>query len=312
MKTARKTTAAAEDNGTGTGRIHNLDGRRLVDAGDHLVAPSGTAIGKVGRYGWTLVDEPGAFEWLAKDRLLIDDSYQRHQAEAKILAIARRWSWVACGSLIVALRPCGGLYVMDGGHRLLAARRRDDIRELPCMIYAAESLPVEARGFLDTNTLRRPVPATDKFKALVMAGDPAAIHVRDLLAAAGLVARPSGEVAGTIRCLGVCLKLCRDNREVFDRCWPLCLEVAGSEPVSERVLATANYIEARLEGGVTLLRQPWRGRLVRLGVQGVADAAAKAAAMYSRGGPGVWSRGVVAALNVGVRNRLPVKGMGDE
>ena len=81
---------------------------------------------------------PPTLEWVALDRLLVDDSYQRRadDGRSKVLIgqIARGWDWRLYQPLSVSRRAGGELFVVDGQHRLAAARMRGDIPHLPVVI----------------------------------------------------------------------------------------------------------------------------------------------------------------------------------
>jgi hypothetical protein len=51
-------------------------------------------------------------------------------SQALIRQIARHWDWDLCLPLVVSRRADGSLYVIDGQHRLAAARIRGDIDHL--------------------------------------------------------------------------------------------------------------------------------------------------------------------------------------
>jgi hypothetical protein len=88
-------------------------------------------VDKVTRYGWLEADDLGDLCLLSKRDLNVDNRYQRERKHPKVLAIARGWSWPACGVLIVAVREDGRYWVVDGGHRWAAAMERSDITHLP-------------------------------------------------------------------------------------------------------------------------------------------------------------------------------------
>src|SRR6185295_1898141 len=90
---------------------------------------------KVKIYKWASLDSPGIPYLLQKGMLQIDRDYQRVLSEARVLSLAQSWSWLACGSLLVAERSPGEFFVFDGQHRLEAANRRSDIDELPCVVF---------------------------------------------------------------------------------------------------------------------------------------------------------------------------------
>jgi hypothetical protein len=129
-------------------------------------------------------------QYCAPEQLLIDDSYQRsleaEASQALIRKIAINWDWGLCQPLFVARRADGGLYVVDGQHRLAAAVKRGDIPQLPCVVTHFESSDLEAAAFVALNQQRRPLSAIDLFKAALAAGDPAAVLIRECLDDAGL------------------------------------------------------------------------------------------------------------------------------
>ena len=90
---------------------------------------------KVQRYGWVTAHAQGRFEMINKRLLNVNtEIYQREASKTKVLELASNWSWIACGALIVADRD-GVYWVADGQHRKLAADKRSDIKELPCMVF---------------------------------------------------------------------------------------------------------------------------------------------------------------------------------
>jgi hypothetical protein len=267
-------------------------------------------ISKVERYGWTISDGPGEFAWLPVGILEVDEAYQRKASENKVLAIAASWSWVACGAILVARRG-DRYYVMDGDHRVLGARRRDDIDKLPCMVFETTDVKEEAAGFLRANTFRKPVTALEKFRAEIAVGDPTAIFVEELLQGSGYEVSPyfGGSSSGRLlRCVAALKMHASRDRDVLVKCWPLIVELSNGAPIHERVLSSVVYAESRVHHTsgkkASLLVAPWKERVLKLGSAGVVEASAKAMAFYSTGGPKVWATGLVEALNKGAQNRL--------
>lgn len=266
---------------------------------------SQTKQSKVERYGWQLLDTKGEFRWVNKKELCFDPAYQRNPTFGKVKAIAGKWSWIACGVLIVSWRG-GKLYVVDGNHRLEAALMRTDIDDMPCMVHSLADVSEEAKAFILANKNRKPMSSAESFKALCTAGDPDAIHLLGLIEGAGYHVVATGTSTHGVKCVATLLWLLQSNREVFMATWPLVMEITKPRCVNERVFESVNFIEARLRAtdGPSLLSPPWRDRVVRLGDEGIKEAAAKASAFYARGGSRIWSIGVVNALNRGVRNKL--------
>lgn len=252
---------------------------------------------KVARYHWRMRDKPGNLVELNKGLLSIDPEYQREPNEDKISALANDWSWVACGALIVASRvgPDGGLFVVDGQHRYLAALKRSDITDLPCIVFETLEMKDEAEGFLAANTLRRPLGGVDKFKALVASDDHASICAEALVADAGRrVSRTSSTT--TVACVASLTAWIRRDEEATARIWPLVVAVCNEQVLHDIILSGLVDLELRLEGG-SLLEARWSKRVQEIGFSGLLNSAQKAAAFYARGGAKVWGLGMLKEIN---------------
>lgn len=126
---------------------------------------------KVERYDWAEPGNRGEWSDIALAELRIDRSYQRGEvSEDNTLAIARGLNWKAFGSLVVMRRRGGNLYVVDGGQRLNAIRRRGDIKTAPCRVFPSSGPAEEALAFLMLNSWRKNVSAFIKFRAACKAG----------------------------------------------------------------------------------------------------------------------------------------------
>lgn len=136
-----------------------------------------------------IMGNPPSIEWQPLDQLYVDPSYQRtvdaSDSQASIRKIALAWDWRLCGLLMVSRRE-GRLFVIDGQHRLEAARGRGDIPHLPCVIASFEGAEQEAECFVAINTRRRPLTPAALFRAAIAAGDADAIAIDRTLASVGL------------------------------------------------------------------------------------------------------------------------------
>lgn len=125
--------------------------------------------------------------------LAVDPAYQREienpASRSLIRSIARDWDWGLCQPLVIAQRA-DGLFVVDGQHRLAAARLRGDIGDLPCVITAHASVEDEAAAFVALNQKRKPLNAIDLFKARLASGDLAAASILRMIHHAGLDLSP--------------------------------------------------------------------------------------------------------------------------
>lgn len=133
-------------------------------------------------------------QYCAPDQLKVDEEYQRTlsagASQSLIRRIAMHWDWGLCQPLFVARRGDGLLYVVDGQHRLEAARLRSDIWQLPCVVTSFATMADEAAAFVSLNQQRRPLTQLDLFKAGLAGGDFEAAQIAVAVKDAGLAIAP--------------------------------------------------------------------------------------------------------------------------
>lgn len=263
-------------------------------------------VDKIERYDWKLLDQPGELRMLHKKVLRVDEQYQREATEGKVKEIARAWSWLACGALLVAERE-GVYFVFDGQHRALAALRRSDIEKLPCVVFRTIGSKEEAEAFLRANKNRKPLNGLAKFRAATTAEHPAALLVEHLISSVGRTASETSS-GTTVRCLALMMVHAERQPDVLKRTWPLIAEVCVGKPVHERVMDGLLYIENHLPEGESLMNKEWRKRALRVGYDGLLGAANRFAAAYAKGGAKVWGLGMVEAMNKGCRILMKLAG----
>lgn len=261
-------------------------------------------VDKVGRYGWQVADEPGKLVTLRKSEILIDDEYQRDVRvdDQKVLRIAARWSWIACGALIVGKRLDGRLYVIDGQHRLRAALKRSDIRDLPCVVFESTGSREEAEAFLRANRNRKPMTAMQAFKAMVSSGDKTALAVQQMVEKAGLK-MAKGSSPGYFSAPGVLIEMMRANEMAARVSWDLAIRICRDRPVQKNILQALFYIERNLKDQ-SLSEKKWTERAVAVGYESIKDAMDRAAAFRGKRTDKYLAEGVINALNKGLRSNL--------
>jgi len=126
--------------------------------------------------------------------LAVDPVYQRSTdtgaSKALIRKIAQHWDWALFHPLCVARREDGSLWVVDGQHRLEAAKLRRDLYDLPCVVTRFGRVEDEAASFVAMNQQRRPLSKIDLFKAAVASEDGEASAIMRAIGAAGLSVAP--------------------------------------------------------------------------------------------------------------------------
>lgn len=264
-------------------------------------------VDKVARYGWVMKNEPGEQKMLHKSVLRINQEYQRDVVPNKVREIAAAWSWISFGAIVVAERD-GEFWVIDGQHRILAAKRRSDISALPCVVFKTFDVKEEAQGFLDLNTGRKPVTAVAKYKAMVAAGDSDAIYVQQQLESLGLEVKPTANTPGQIKCIAWCLKRAAENKDAFRQVLSVAADLSAQDnmSVSERVLDGLWILNQRCGDG--LFDKRLLKRLREKGARLLLDGANRAAAYYASGGAKIWAQGMLAELNKGLQKKFVMDG----
>lgn len=257
---------------------------------------------KIKRYGWTVQDAPGEMRLLHKDTLQIHPAYQRDLVAQKVSEISAAWSWVALGALVVGERR-GEFWVIDGQHRAAAAKRRSDITHLPCVVFKTTDVKQEARGFLTIQTMRKPVTAVAKQKAMVTAGDEVAAFVQQTVESLGLEIKPSAHTVGQLKCVGWCLKRAADDRQTFAKVLSIGAGLFAQDnmAIAERVLEGLWVLNAKCGDGLADPRLV--KRLREKGARVLLDAANRASAYYASGGSKIWAQGMLGELNKGLQER---------
>ena len=171
--------------------------------------------------------------WLPIDDLVVDTAYQRPLAAAHARALAAEFRWVHFQPLTVAARPDGGYAVIDGQHRLQAARALPAIAEVPCYIVDAADSARQASTFLAVNTTHRAVKAIEKFRAGLAAGDKQITNLQRIVDQVGL-RLVSGKATAPMQTASISTLL-RTHR------------IAGPEPLRKALSAIATAWPAERE-----------------------------------------------------------------
>ncbi len=137
-------------------------------------------------------------EWLPLERLSVDRRYQREMGKdnwAHVHRILREWNWLHYQPIVVAPKEGGeGYVVVDGQHRLEAAKKHPLIDRLPCYVVDAVDVAQQARAFVALNARRIGVTRLQRFWAAYAAGEPTAKRIHRICSEAGVTITKSGGV----------------------------------------------------------------------------------------------------------------------
>lgn len=269
-----------------------------------MISETINGVDKTKRYGWITKDDPGTLKNLHKDVLQIHPAYQRDVIPAKVKEITQNWSWVGAGAIVVGERG-GEFWVIDGQHRVLAAKRRSDITHLPCVIFQTACVKQEAVAFLDLNTGRKPVSSIGKFKAMIAAGDAAACTVHKTLENLGVTPKATANKSKELKSVAWAIRKAGEDADKFELVMRIAAELSHDIPIQEKLLDGLWYIHQYLPCGIDDKR--FSDRVRAIGARKLIDAANKASAYFVRGGAKTWATGMMDEINKGLRHKFELR-----
>lgn len=258
-------------------------------------------------YEWSTHNSPGRFEMLSKHSLFVDPIYQRDGSNSKAKSFAQEWNWVACSCICVNDRKDGTFAVIDGQHRVLAALKRDDIQELPCLVFSLESIAEEAKGFLDTNSGNRVPRMMEKFKAMKAMGDSASIELEELAHRHGLLISHESK-PGTLGCIRLLMRWMdtEKGKATVYRMFPLICELCEGQIFHAKLVEGLLTLETKIFPEKTLTAPLYKKRVLAAGYSELLRGCHGAAALHARGGGKVFAQGILATINKRCQNKLEV------
>ena len=292
-------------------RVKSSNPRGYIDTTEtHQVGS--TTVDKRLIYKWSDIEDcPGEFRMVHKNDLHVDSSYQRQSVSGKRVAhITSQWSWLACGCLLVVQRQDGTLWVYEGQTRKRGADRRSDITVLPCLVFKLDRLAKEAQAFISANTVRGPVSMLDRFRAMLIANDPTALKIQELLEEWEIIAS-SANSRGTTRALEALLSCAKNNMPILQNIFGLIVSLSevGNMPIKADLIKGLFYLESYMQREKlgTIAEGEYRERLALAGPEILEKLMRETRNWYRRGGPKVLAQACIRVLNNNKRgkSRIP-------
>lgn len=129
-------------------------------------------------------------KWLDLELLIVDPRYQRdtssRRSQKSIERIVEGFTWRRFQPITVAPVADGKFAILDGQHRVIAARMHPAVSQVPCYIVEAPELRAQADTFVAVNADRVSVNQFHMHHAKVAANDPDALHLAEVCRKAGV------------------------------------------------------------------------------------------------------------------------------
>ncbi|MGN6772022.1 MAG: hypothetical protein ACTHJQ_19575 [Rhizobiaceae bacterium] len=141
------------------------------------------------KYSPVAFRDPGevpVLDWIDKNLIDIDPSYQRGLDETRVGKILDWFAWDSFGAIVIAPSADGRFNCIDGQHRLEAAKRHPKVEHVPAVIIVASGTVAQAETFVSVNADRRNVSPLEMHWAKLAAEDPEAVTIAQVVERAGI------------------------------------------------------------------------------------------------------------------------------
>lgn len=162
-----------------------------------------------------------SMEWLPIDALVIDHSYQRtitsRRSQKNIKQIIKNFQWRKFTPVVVSKNEDETYSVIDGQHRLEAAKVLGDIDELPCYIVDSDDTREQARSFVSINRDRVSMNPFNLHKSLAASGESIDCYVDEFCDRIGIRLSENGQLnkdPSTTLALSTIRNLLKNKQEV--------------------------------------------------------------------------------------------------
>jgi hypothetical protein len=263
-------------------------------------------VSKEKRYGWAVNGKRSNYRLLHKSLLKVAP-YQRPASMPKVARMRQEFCWGSFGTLHVTYRD-GQWWIIDGQHRWLATLALESVQELPVLVIECIDEEEEARLFLNTNTLRKPVSALEKFKARIYAKDETALKLQQLFDAVGR-RLDRGKAPNTITGVGMLEKQMRRNRLSFYEAWAVACEWFKGREFNLEVFSALFELDQKLrKGGSHLNDRAHAGALAGADIDRV-EYAVRQAMIVFRNQPNQHMLALLGEVNRKRRKRIVLEGL---
>lgn len=154
----------------------------------------------------------GTLSWLMAATIGIDRSYHAEPDEKRLARLVATWDPALCGPLLVSRREDGGLYALDGYHRLVALKRLGKGGEkVPCLVQDGLDQRAEVRAYLASHQTRIVSPV-HRLVADLEAHDPDALEMTRLVKRTGWgLVSPGRMEAGRLGCIQTLMRCFKED-----------------------------------------------------------------------------------------------------
>lgn len=234
---------------------------------------------------------------LNKNLLTVEPDYQRQASKKLISDISREWDSDAIGAITVNIRD-NTYYVIDGQHRVEAAKSRPEVTHLPCIVFTGKTKSQEARILRIMNSNVKIMNSVDKFRASVSEGDDLAIWVNNRLKAAGYAVEARG--VKVVRGINAIVRVAEESKTRFDRILSIASKLCSREALTSVIFNGLEIIDKKMNG----LDERLKERLLDVGSKAIAERIKQEQIASGNRHALTNARGIMNAVNRNLKNKF--------
>ena len=243
--------------------------------------------------------EQGELLTINKNLLTIAPEYQRGLSKISVKRIEQNWKWRAAGVVTVSFRN-GKYYVVDGQHRVEAAKNITEITHIPCLVFKNLNLADEAKTFVDINSGRRGMCSVEKFRAAITQGDEIATYVNNRIEANKFHVAKSG--FHSVNCVKTLCDIASKSKTRFDRVLDFACKICRNKQLNRKIFDAIAYVDER-----GILDDRLKDRLMTVGYDTLLVSIKQSNIAFGTLKAKSCAHGLLEAANKNMRNKFEIE-----
>lgn len=186
--------------------------------------------------------KPGELLTINKNILTIAPEYQRAASPLLVRSIKTNWNWRAAGVITINVRE-NVHYVIDGQHRVLAAKSISEITHLPCLVFKNLTLAEEAETLAEINSRRKSMSSIDKFRANLVMKDEIATYVNNRITNNEFHVAKSG--FHSVNCVKTLCDIAKKSKPRLDRVLDFACKLCRNRQLNRKIVDAIAYVDEK-------------------------------------------------------------------
>ena len=243
---------------------------------------------------------------ISPDKLSVDFSYQRVPSSKKVTKIVKEFSDYAFGVIEVSQRVNGNYVVVDGWHRVCAAKLHG-LTRIPCNVHEGMTHAEEAAMFVDLNSNRKPMSAVQKHIGDLQAGRYLAKYVQAVCDLNYVIISKDSKRPKTVKSIWRLYDLAQTSTDLLETTIFILSRLCLNVHITDRMLGGVSYLLKNVDAP----KDQIISRLLKSNIEELDASAYKYQVRENRQSNAAWGYGMLEVINKRKRTKLAFKTVRD-